>query len=583
MHNKDSLFTKNTLAIAVLSALLLGGCADDGSNGSAGVDGANGVDGIDGVDGSDGADGADGEDLTAAPALVRVATLPLGAEVTGVFKTDNGEVFFNVQHPSDTLPDGWNDAAVGAWTGVDIDNLDPRLESVPVPASDSPQAQVVQVATGDYQVLGRSGDTFAGALPFGFGAIVKGDASMALKQSQNPDFNAFIPTNADGSEGMLYVAWEDRPGAMNRVNLQRQQDGSWQVTGAADVDFSGVQGTLINCFGSVSPWGTPLTSEENYEAENTAHWNDPDYSTGYPNNADIDLLTDYLGGTYPNPYRYGYIVEITEPTSEAPVPVKLFTLGRMAHENPVVMPDRKTVYLTDDGGNKGFFKFVADTAGDLGAGTLYAAKVQQDATRDPAKAGFDIRWIELGHASNAELESWIAEYDEIDRSDYVEGETSYISDAEIEEYAAGTAADSRVAFLETLRAAEAKGATVEFNKMEGININFNGAADNSVPYMYVAMSSVDYAMADDEGDIQVDANKCGVVYRLGLQADYDVLRMEPVVVGGAYDGGAENRCPVDAIASPDNIEVLDDGRVLIGEDTGYHVNNALWVYNPAGE
>ncbi|AQQ69151.1 cell surface protein [Microbulbifer agarilyticus] len=586
MQLGESLFKKNMLAIAVLGALLVGGCADDGSNGltgTDGVDGVDGADGIDGVDGNDGVDGTDGKDLTAVPALTRVATLPLGSEVTGVFKTDNGEVFFNVQHPSDTLPNGWNDAAVGAWTGVDIDNLDPRLESLPVPASDSAEAQIVQVATGDYQVLGRSGDTFAGALPFGFGAIVNGAETMSLKQSQNPDFNAFIPTNADGSEGMLYVAWEDRPGAMNRVSLQRQDDGSWNVTGAAHVDFSAVKGTLINCFGSVSPWGTPLTSEENYEAENAVNWNNPNYSTGYPNNADIDLITDYLGGEYPNPYRYGYIVEITEPTSEAPVPVKLFTLGRMAHENPVVMPDRKTVYLTDDGSSKGFFKFVADTVGDLGAGTLYAAKVVQDATADPAKAGFDISWIELGHASNAELESWIAEYDGIDRTDYVEGETSYISDAEIADYAAGTAADSRAAFLETLRTAEAMGATVEFNKMEGININLNGAADNSIPYMYVAMSSVDRAMSDGEGDIQVDANKCGVVYRLGLQADFDTIRMEPVVVGGAYDGDAENRCAVDAIANPDNIEVLDDGRVLIGEDTSNHVNNALWVYNPQGE
>src|SRR5690606_40878934 len=68
----------------------------------------------------------------------------------------------------------------------------------------------------------------------------------------------------------------------------------------------------------------------------------------------------------------------------------------------------------------------------------------------------------------------------------------------------------------------AKGATVEFNKMEGININYAGAASGAVPFMYVAMADVAGAMADTEGDIQVDANRCGIVYRLGLHADYNV-------------------------------------------------------------
>lgn len=50
--------------------------------------------------------------------------------------------------------------------------------------------------------------------------------------------------------------------------------------------------------------------------------------------------------------------------------------------------------------------------------------------------------------------------------------------------------------------------------------------------MYVAMSDVNGGMSDDEGDIQVNTHRCGVVYRFGLQGDYNVLRMEPAVVGG---------------------------------------------------
>jgi len=548
---------KKLLAVAIASATLLGACGGDSDSDTP---------------------------VAAAPtpaSLTRLVTIPLGAELTGMEKTANGELFFNIQHPSLSLPPEEAKAAVGAWVGVDFNNLPQNITPVPVPDPTSAAAKTTQVAMGNYQVLGREGDDFAGGLPYGLGAIPNAANTASVKQSNNPDFNAFIPSNEDGSEGFLFSAWEDRPGAVSRLALQKAGN-SWIVNDALNVDFSSVLGTMINCFGSVSPWGTPLTSEENYEAENTVRWNDVTYSTGYPNYADVQRIQDYLGGTFPNPYDYGYIVEITEPTAAAPVPVKHFTLGRVAHENPIIMPDEKTVYLTDDGGSKGFYKFVADTAGDLSAGTLYAAKVTQDAgVTDSAEAGFDISWIELGSSNNADIETFIRSFDGIDETDYVDGQTNYVDDADIAAYAAGTG-DVEVAFVETLRAAEAKGATTEFNKMEGININYEGAKDGSIPFMYVAMAEVRGSMADTDGDIQVSENRCGIVYRFPLEADYNVSRMEPVVIGGAYDGASTtDRCDSNSIAQPDNVLVLDDGSVLIGEDTSNHKNNMMWLFRPA--
>lgn len=512
--------------------------------------------------------------------LTRIATVPMGAEVTGLYKTAAGDMFFNVQHPADSLPAPENNAALGVWTGLNFNKL-PRLEDAPVPAEGSILQQTTNVTAGAYQVLGRAGDQFGGALPFGLGAIVSADGSKAVKSTQNPDFNAFIPTKTDGSSGYLFSAWEDRPGAVSRLEVNKLADESWQVTNAMNVDFSSVKGTMINCFGTVSPWGTPLTSEENYEAENTINWNNPSYTSGYPNYSDVKLIQEYLGGEFPNPYTMGYIVEITEPTAENPVPVKHFTMGRYAHENAVIMPDEKTVYLTDDGTDKGFYKFVADNAGDMSSGTLYAAKVTQDAEKDSAKAGFDLSWIALGTASNESIAGWIAEYDGIDESNYVEGQTSYISEAEIAEWAAGNSdKDDRYAFLETLRAAKAKGATTEFRKMEGININYEGLKSGKIPFMYVAMSEVRKGMSDDEGDIQVTENRCGIVYSIRLGADYNATRMEPFVIGAKYDAeAAKNQCDVEGMSNPDNILVLDDGRLVIGEDTSKHVNNMIWLHD----
>lgn len=495
-----------------------------------------------------------------AETLKRVASVPLGGEITGMF-LEGGDLFFNVQHPADDLGNDFARAAVGVVANADF-------AAGALAAADGEAKKVVTSSLGAYQILVREGD-------FGKIGHITGK-SGEIKVSNDPDFNAFVRTGE--AEGYLFTNWEDRPGGMSRVRMTRSAEGLWSVdeADAMMLDFSGVEGTWVNCFGTLSPWNTPLTSEELYFDE-TADWNNPSYEEI----GDVAALEGYLGH-YPNPYRYGYIVEITDPAGAA-VPNKLFSLGRFSHENAVVMPDQKTVYLSDDGTNVVFFKFVADTAGDLSAGTLYAAKMTQKAApgTPAAEAGFDVEWIELAHASNAEIAGWIAQYDGISQADYKEGATSYISDDEVAAWAKGEAADNRVAFLESRKAAAAKGATAEFRKMEGVNINHDAAADGSVPFMYMAMSEVAKGMADDKGDIQVGENKCGVVYEMALDAAFNVSTMMPVVAGGAYDkNDAANSCDINAISNPDNIVVLASGEVLIGEDTGNHENNAMWLWTP---
>mgnify|MGYP007000426765 CR=1 len=66
--------------------------------------GTDGTNGTNGTDGTNGTNGSNGQDLTAAPKLIRLATTPLGSELTGMYHTDNGEFFFNIQHPSSSLP-----------------------------------------------------------------------------------------------------------------------------------------------------------------------------------------------------------------------------------------------------------------------------------------------------------------------------------------------------------------------------------------------------------------------------------------------------------------------------------------------
>lgn len=596
----------------------------DGENGTAGEDGAEGAEGEEGTAGEDGAPGEMGEPGTSGSqgkSLIRLATVPLGAEVTGATLTEEGTLFFNVQHPdsgndeADKEGKVYDKGTVGYLAGVNVNELPEDLTSVPVPESDL-ERETVQVAYGEYQVIGQTGDTFGGSFDNGFGHITDASGANVVVESTVPDFNGYLSTG-DG-EGYLFTNWENIPGGMSRVKV-KTVDGMLVVdeTTPSDnimIDF-GTYGTIANCFGSMSPWNTPLTSEEWGNAgDSTQNWN-------AGSGGSQDSMANYIEygsnatttSVFPNTYRYHYIVEITEPTAVTPVAVKHYTMGRYEHENSIVMPDQKTVYLSQDNTNGVFFKFVADTAGDLSKGTLYAAKLTQDAgSSEPSTTGFDIEWLELANSDNATIDTWIADYDGVNYTDYVAGESSYLTDADADAWAAGESTypsvadgggqvtagkpmDDRIVFLESRKAARALGATAEWRKFEGIFINQKRAAEAvegtdlisgeevDSAYVYFAISDLDSGMIDDSGDMQLSARvkDCGGVYRMKLGENYDVARIEPVVMGATMRSGVSGseKCDVDSMAQPDNVIVMDDGRIIVGED-GSQTNNALWLYTP---
>jgi hypothetical protein len=133
-----------------------------------------------------------------------------------------------------------------------------------------------------------------------------------------------------------------------------------------------------------------------------------------------------------------------------------------------------------------------------------------------------------------------------------------------------------VAFLESRKAAAALGATDEWNKMEGVA--FNPEVPN---VLYLAMSSISNAMTDAQGDIDLTENSCGIVYRMTMNTTWNVNRIDPAIVGGPYTSSAEYQCNIDNLAGPDNLLVLNDGRVLVGEDTWRHEHNTVWLWQQA--
>ncbi len=419
--------------------------------------------------------------------------------------------------------------------------------------------------------------------------------------------------------GKVYMVsqFECGPGAMYMNELEQASDGKLTVK-ADSLQFISQKddfGGWVHCAGMTTPWNSHLGSEE-YPADAN-----PAASYPYTANSYYSEVTDkFWGGnaSMNNPYYYGWTPEVTIGTDGTPNYTKHYSMGRFAHELAYVMPDKKTVYLSDDGTNVGLFMFVADTAEDLSAGTLYAAKWVQTSSDGSSMGQAVIKWIDMGHATDADIKTIVAakpafsdifatEAPQADGSCATAGFKNVNTEAgneclQLQDVNGDTAVDAAdeaiAARLETRRLAAYLGATTEFRKEEGITFN---ERDNK---LYIAMSEVAYGMESNEkkgvanttydlggnNDIRVEYNPCGAVYALDVAtnstigSDYVAYSMKGLVSGTPvdYSGTAleGNTCDVDGIASPDNVTFLQGSDILvIGEDTSAHPNDMVWAYN----
>ncbi|SOC10875.1 PhoX family protein [Rhodobacter maris] len=498
---------------------------------------------------------------------------------------------------------------------------------VPFAADDAAKRQVLasdkividgqEYAIG-YNILARTGDKIGdgvfGALVDENGKVVTAeDGSEAL--SVDADFSSLLPV---GDKLYSISHFESRPGAMYVSELKQDADGKLTPVSTKPVEFKDLGGLWVPCAGSVTPWGTHLGSEEyppDAEAiEKAAALSDID-DYYFPmvrffgvDPAKMDLAT--FRSVF-NPYAYGYPTEITVSEDGSAKADKHYAMGRVAVELAYVLPDQKTAYISDDGTNVGLFKFVADTAGDLSAGTLYAAKWVQTSAENGGAA--NLEWIDLGHATEAEIAAAIAKKpifsDIFEATDLGEGGTCAMdfapSNAEgvLECLKVKPGMEVVASRIETRRYASMMGASTEFRKMEGITFN------PETNQLYISMSEVGKGMtAGDKKDlpsrdlIQLPKNACGTVFALDLDENFNATTMKALISGkpmsdeqvaAAADPNCDpahnmcgaaaevNTCDINGIANPDNITYMPGTNTLIiGEDTGEgHQNDAIWAMN----
>lgn len=324
----------------------------------------------------------------------------------------------------------------------------------------------------------RSGDCHDGMHFFGLNAATQrfdesvSDRGLLVMNHEyiNPTFlHPKGPTKVDGRRPEDEVIREVNAHGVSVIEIKKDQTTqkvevvknsvfNRRITGSTVMDFAGVaagsallatgyspagrqtRGTHNNCGNGYTPWGTYLTTEENFIGYFVRSANDDalrrpeeiialkryglkagsssryawETAKGGVESQDLydrwnaDVKTDAASSDYRNgPNTFGWMVEI-DPFDGRQNPVKRTSLGRFAHEDSAcraVSGQPLAFYMGDDSRGEYIYKFVSDAnwdtkdvnggyrAGDkyMNAGKLYVAKFNNDGSG---------QWIELAYGKN---------------------------------------------------------------------------------------------------------------------------------------------------------------------------------------
>ena len=132
-------------------------------------------------------------------------------------------------------------------------------------------------------------------------------------------------------------------------------------------DFVSLSGTLINCAGGITPWGSWISCEETTLGQTVR-----------------TTRTGAKIGGFAKPH--GYCFEVSASANNAVTPVPLKAMGRFVHEAIAVDGKSGVVYLTEDNNPAGFYRFLPKRNKRLAeGGTLQILKIKSADNFDTRK------------------------------------------------------------------------------------------------------------------------------------------------------------------------------------------------------
>lgn len=174
---------------------------------------------------------------------------------------------------------------------------------------------------------------------------------------------------ASKSFGPENISYDSHAGA-GCMNLQfNLKSGKWEN------QWCSLAGTVQNCAGGPTPWGTWLSCEETV----------------------IGPSESYKDVKYEHKKDHGWVFEVPATGFADPTPIK--GLGRFVHEAIAIDPESGIVYETEDRKTAGFYRFIPKEKGNLRAGgKLQMMKVKnRDDVRTECQNGeqFEVEWVDI--------------------------------------------------------------------------------------------------------------------------------------------------------------------------------------------